>query len=335
MLLIVAFLSFRGSDVGRLPTHALSFLRSLTMGSPFGTGGLAASILGVLIAALVSLSWYGLGDLVVHLARKGHVEETGSDQRSSRAFEWARGCALGAGVWSLLWFALGALKLYRRPTAAIALLIGLGLFVMAYKRHRGTRRSVESTDWPGRMVLFLIIMTGALALLAALAPPTAKDTLLYHLSLPKVFVAASGFTDVPYNIASFLPLGAEMHSVWAMLLGTIAGERTAEAAAGATQFAFFPLLVAFVYGWARQQELDRTWSLIAALLIASIPTAYYVAGNGYIDLALSLYMALSVHAMARWWTTLDREQLVYTALALGFALCLKLTAIFLVLPLAL
>lgn len=335
MLLIVAFLSFRGSDVGRLPAHAFSFFRSLTTSSPFALSGLAASVLGVLIAALVSLSWYGLGDLIVHLVRTPRVEEISSDQRSSKAFEWARACALGAGVWSLLWFALGALKLYRIPTAAVALLIGLCLFLLAYKRHRGTRKSVETTDWPGRVALFLIIMSGALALLAALAPPTAKDTLLYHLSLPKVFVAAGGFTDVPYNIASFLPLGAEMHSVWAMLLGTIAGERTAEAAAGATQFAFFPLLVAFVYGWARQQGLDRTWSLTGALLIASIPTAYYVAGNGYIDLALSLYMALSVQAMARWWTILDREHLVYAALALGFALCLKLTAIFLVFPLAL
>ena len=335
MLLIVAFLSFRGSDVGQLPALVLSLLRSLTISSPFGLQGLAASVLGVLIAALIALSWYGLGDLLVHLARTPRVEEIGSDQRSSRAFEWARACALGAGLWSLLWFALGTLKLYRRPAAAIALLIGLALFVLAYKRHKGIRRSDESIALPGRVALLLIIMTGALALLAALAPPTAKDTLLYHLSLPKVFIAAGGFTDVPYNIASFLPLGAEMHSVWAMLLGTIAGERAAEAGAMATQFAFFPLLIAFVYGWARQQGLERTWSLIAALLIASMPTAYYVAANGYIDLALSLYMALAVQAMARWWTTLDREQLVYAALALGFALCLKLTAIFLVLPLAL
>ena len=140
---------------------------------------------------------------------------------------------------------------------------------------------------------------------------------------------------MPYNIASFLPLGAELHSVWAMLLGQFLSERAAEAASGATQFAFFPLLVAFVYGWARRQRLDRTWSGLAALLIASVPTVYYVAANGYIDLALSLYVALAVESVARWWKTLHVEQLVYAALALSFALCLKLTAIFVVLPLAL
>lgn len=333
MSLIVAFLSFRGPDVGRLPTLASSFFRSLSINTLFGAAGLAASLLGVLIAVLILLSWYGLGDLIVHLARR--AEDSGADESSSRAFEWARACALGSGAWSLVWFALGALKLYRRPLAIVALLAGLILFGMAYRRHKGTRPVAENINWPGRAALFLIIMTGALALIAALAPPTAKDTLLYHLSLPKVFIAAGGFTDVPYNIASFLPLGAEMHSVWAMLLGAFFDERTAEAAAGATEFAFFPLLVAFVYGWARQQELERTWATIAALLIATVPTVYYVAANGYIDLALSLYVALAVQAMARWWTTLEREQLIYAALALGFALCLKLTAIFVVLPLAL
>lgn len=336
--LVVAFLSFRGPDVGHLTSLTSSFFQSLSLTTLFSLKGLASSAAGVSVAALITLSWYGLGDLLVRLAQKRRAQEEdadGADKDSMRAFYRARACALGAGAWSLIWFALGAVKLYRRPLALIATLIGLALCAIAYRRQRGTRAKAESLDVPGRVAFSLVVLTGALALIAALAPPTAKDTLLYHLSLPKIFIAAGGLTDVPYNIASFLPLGAEMHSVWAMLLGGLANERAGEAAAGATQFAFFPLLVAFVYGWARRQRLDRTWSSLAALLIASVPTVYYVAANGYIDLALSLYVALAVEAVARWWKTLSREQLVYAALSLGFALCLKLTAIFVVLPLAL
>jgi len=338
--LIVAFLSFRSADVWRLPSFASSFFQSLSLSTLFGLKGLAESAAGVIIAALITLSWYGLGDLIVRLAQKLNAQEEededdGADQYSSRIFNLARACALGAGAWSLLWFLLGALKLYRRPTALVATLLGVALFVLAYKRHRGTRPKTESMSATGRVALSLSILTGALALMAALAPPTAKDTLLYHISLPKIFIAAGGLTDVPYNIASFLPLGAELHSVWAMLLGQPLSERAAEAASGATQFAFFPLLVAFVYGWARRLRLDRTWSSLAAVLTASVPTIYYVAASGYIDLALSLYVALAVEAVARWWKTLRTEQLVYAALALSFALCLKLTAIFVVLPLAL
>jgi hypothetical protein len=335
--LIIAFLSFRGSDVGQLASLASSFFRALSPSALFGLRGLAASAAGLLVAASIVLSWYGLGALLVRLAQRRRTAATDAEVTGSRACEWARACALGAGAWSLLWFALGALRFYRRPVALVALLLGLSLAALAILRRRGkpARRSAEVIDWPGRAAFLLAILTGALALLAALAPPVAKDTLLYHLALPKVFIAAGGFTDVPNNIANFLPLGAEMHSVWAMLLGQLIGARAAEAAAGATQFAFFPLLVAFVYGWARQRGLDRAWSALAALLVASVPTVYYVAASGYIDLALSLYVALAVEAVARWWNTQGSEQLVYAALALAFALCVKLTAIFVVFPLAL
>jgi hypothetical protein len=333
--LTVSFLSFRGPDVWQLPSLASSFFHALSSSSTFGLAGLYASAVGSLIGALILISWYGLGDLLLHLARARRDADEDAEETQSRAFEWARASALGAGAWSLLWFALGAVRLYRRPVALVALLIGLGLFVLAYRRRRVMRRSDEAMSGPRRAAFTLTILSLALAFLSSLAPPTAKDTLLYHISLPRVFIAAGGFTDVPNNIANFLPLGTEMHSVWAMLLGGLVGERAAEAASGATLFAFFPLLVAFVYGWARQKGLDRTWATIAALLIASVPTVYSVAASGYIDLALSLYVALAVSAVARWWNTLDREHLVYAALALGFALSIKLTAIFVVLPLAL
>lgn len=333
--LIMAYLGFRGPDVGRLPNLAGSFFRSLSAYSPFGLSGLASSAVGASLAALIVLSWYGLGCLLVRLARGPRAAGEDSLETQSRAFEWARACALGAGAWSLLWFALGVMRAYRKPVALVALLVGLGLFVIAYRRDRVRLGGTEAANGPTRAALFLTILTMALAFVAALAPPTAKDTLLYHISLPRVFIAAGGFTDVPNNIANFLPLGAEMHSVWAMLLGQLLSERVAEAASGATLFAFFPLLVAFTYGWAKGRGLDRAWAMIAALLIASVPTVYAVAASGYIDLALTLYVALAVASVARWWDTLDREQLVYAALGLGFALCLKLTAIFVVFPLAL
>ena len=333
--LMIAFLSFRGTDVGRLPALASSFFRSFSASSPFGLTALFSSAIGALIAALIVLSWFGLGSLLVRLAEGQRAAVEDAKETPSRAFEWSRACALGAGAWSLLWFALGLIRAYRKPFALIALLVGLGLFALAYMRGRGERRNDEVTDGPTRAALFLIILSLALAFVAALAPPTAKDTLLYHISLPKLFIAAGGFTDAPNNIANFLPLGAELHSVWAMLLGQLWSERAAEAASGATLFAFFPLLLAFVYGWARSRGLDRAWATISALLIASVPTVYAVAASGYIDLALTLYVALAVAAVARWWNTLGREQLVYAALALGFALCLKLTAIFVVFPLAL
>src|SRR3989442_12126079 len=117
-----------------------------------------------------------------------------------------------------------------------------------------------------------------------------------------------------------------MPGVGALLPGGLVGPRTAEAAAGATLFAFAPLLALVPCGWARERGADPPWASLAALSVAAIPTAYDVAAGGYIDLALVAYTALAVRAVGRWWTTLDAGWLPAAALAIGFALAIKLTA---------
>ena len=136
--------------------------------------------------------------------------------------------------------------------------------------------------FPGGFKALSMLLIGVpvlLALVAALAPPTAKDALLYHFSLPKAFIAqhSNGFVDG--NIASYLALGTEMHVVWDRLLGGLFNGRAAEAAGGAVVFLFFPLLLLAVYGWARQAGVSRAFSLIATLMVASIPTAFHVASS--------------------------------------------------------
>jgi hypothetical protein len=175
----------------------------------------------------------------------------------------------------------------------------------------------------------------AAAFAAALAPPTAKDALQYHLALPKAFLAGGGLVDVPGNIANYFALGAEMHGVWAMLLGRLVSGRAGEAAFGAVMFAFFPLLLAAVYGWARERGLGRDWAWLAAAMVAGVPTLSEVAGSSYVDLPLALYVTLAVRGAARWWRTQDGASLAEAALALGFALAVKLTAAFAVLVFAL
>jgi hypothetical protein len=139
-----------------------------------------------------------------------------------------------------------------------------------------------------------------------------------------------GLGDVPENIANYFALGAEMHGLWAMLLGRAVSVRAGEAAFGAVLFSFFPLLLAAVFGWARERGLGLEWAWLAAAMVAGVPTVYEVAGGGYVDLALALYVTLAIRAAARWWDTQDRASLAESALALGFALAVKLTAAFVV-----
>ena len=327
LMLAAPFLLNRGEDVGRLPTLLATSLARLVHEPVWGRAGIQ-SLVGLLIAGLVGLAWYGLGETIVR-----RVDPAEGESDDIPVMQVATRSLVGAGAWSLAWFFLGVLPLYRVSVAALVLLVGLALAGRALARGRVTAAAIaRSAGWAA---LGLLVTGQILALVAALAPPTAKDTLLYHYALPKAWIAVGQAIVIPYNIAGYYPLGVEMHAVWAMLLGAPLGARVAEAAAGATLFLFAPLLAMTVYGWARERGADRTWAAAAALVIAWIPTGYEVAASAYVDLALAGYTALAVRAFGRWWTSGQPRQLAWVAAGVGGALSIKLSAAFLLLPLAL
>ena len=329
LLLLTLFFQQRGDDAGRLPELLGASIASLAREPVFGAAGLAATLGGLVVAAAIMLAWLGMGDLVMRgLARRA------PGAAEPRALDLATRTLVGAGVWSVLWFFLGVVHLYRAPVALAVTIAGVVPGVMSARRALRNGPAPVAGRIP-RTSIVLIALVQALGLVAALAPPTAKDTLLYHLALPKAYIAAGTLVDTPYNIASYYPLGVEMHDVWAMLLGGLGGPRTAEAAAGATLFAFAPLLALVTYGWAREQGAGPAWASLAALSVAAIPSAYEVVASGYVDLALAAYTVLAVRGVGRWWTTLDAAWLRPVVFAVGAALAIKLTTVVLVLALAL
>jgi len=323
--LITAFLANRHHDVAYLPGWLASLARELTAQPMIGAAGLIQSVSGLLIATLVVVAWWGLGSAILRCV-------VSSRELGSRALDWAIRCLLGAGVWSTFWLFLGLVKLYRAPVAVGALALGLALAVLAWRREEPVFVAKGPRPWPE---ISLIALVTGLTLVAALAPPTANDALLYHLAMPKAYAAAGGMVQVEYSMASYFTLGVEMHALWSMLLGGVVSPRTAEAAAGATLFAFAPLTVLATYGWARARALDRTWSALAALMVAAIPSVYFVAAGQGVDVAMAGYAAVAIFAVGRWWTTLETAWLRLMAVAVGAALSIKLTAVALVVPLVL
>jgi hypothetical protein len=321
LVLLIAYLAYRDADVGQIPR----FFGAHVAGSYFSFGGFGASLLGALIALAILLAWFGLGNLIVSLTGV----RRDADDACTMNFTLAVGA--GAAVWSTIWFLLGLVGGYRKPVAIVALIIGLALAAPSLRTlvARGRERAA-AVKWSGvdKLLFALTCLIVLLAVIGSLAPPTAKDALFYHLALPKAFLAQGSIAPIEGNIASYFTLGTEMHSVWALLLGNFINPRVAEAAAGATLMLFFPLILLAIYRWARELGLARTWSLLAVFMFAAVPSAYYVAANSYIDLALSLYVLLALHALGHWWRSLDRRWCVIVAVFLGAALSAKLTALF-------
>jgi hypothetical protein len=132
LILAVAFLGHRGDDVGRLPALSAAFIASLSRGPVWGAAGFLASLAGLLLAGLIGLAWYGLGDAI------GRRLPAGPERRAAaaRTAEVAELTLLGAAAWSLIWFFLGVGSLYRVPVAFACLLVGIALAVAALSRER-------------------------------------------------------------------------------------------------------------------------------------------------------------------------------------------------------
>src|SRR4029077_3920101 len=73
LVLAMAFLLGRGEDVGHLPGLVSTSFARLAHGPVWGPAGIQ-SLVGVLIAVLVGLAWYGLGDAIVR-----HVDTRSDD----------------------------------------------------------------------------------------------------------------------------------------------------------------------------------------------------------------------------------------------------------------
>lgn len=324
VVVLIAFLSNRGGDVGQIA----KLFGNLGGGPLFGAG-VADSLIGVAAASLIALSWYGLGGFAMSKIFGSELDDR------SPFIRFAMDAAAGAAIWSLIWFFGGIAGAYSELAALGALVIGSGLGVWRLRKVWNNRDRASEKLGSDVALLALIAIPIVLAFVASLAPPTAKDTLLYHFSVPKAFVAHGGLHFIEGHIASYLALGTEMHVVWALLLGGVIGPRAAEASAGATVFIFFPLLLAAVYGWAGELNLPRRWRLIAVLIVATVPTAYHVAASAYIDLSLALYVTLAIYALGRWWKSQSIAWLLCVGLFLGAALSVKLTTLFVIAAFAL
>ena len=327
VILLIAFLANRGSDVGQLQKLGGNFGRE-----PFAGVGIFDNVVGAIAALTIVVAWFGIGNFAVSFIN------TTKDENHSHILELAMKTAAGAAIWSLTWFFLGIVNAYSGTTAIVVTLAGLALAAFGLRRAKEAKKESRLPDKAfglDKGLLLLIAIPVVLALFATLAPPTAKDTLLYHFAVPKAFIAQGSNAFVEGNIASYLALGTEMHSVWAMLLGGMWSLRAAEAAAGVTIWAFFPLLLLAIFGWARELGVERRWALIAVLMAATVPTAYHVATSAYIDIALALFVTLAIYALCRWWRTLENGWLVLIAVFLGAALSTKLTTVFVIAAFAL
>ncbi|OYT73150.1 MAG: hypothetical protein CFK52_02465 [Chloracidobacterium sp. CP2_5A] len=235
--------------------------------------------------------------------------------------------ALGGVV--AAWLAFGAQTFggYGRPLAYLLLGAGLlGLFDRAWRRRvRQSGQTLrERGNWATRAAQGVILASLGSAWLAALAPPVAKDALVYHLTVQKSYLAAGRFVELPHNIFAYFPQLVEGLYACGMSVG---GDRTA----ALIHNGFGWLLCVVAYRLADDSGLSATSCWLTAAVVAATPMVWLEAGWPYVDLALAFYLAQALRWLWRWQATGRASALATAGVFLGGAASVK----YLALPLAL
>jgi heme/copper-type cytochrome/quinol oxidase subunit 4 len=236
--------------------------------------------------------------------------------------------ALGAWLhWTTI-FLLGLAHLYYPITAYLLLTIGVILAIAQIYQLRTSFPLLINLLRPQDKVEagLMLIITSLLGLgvIGAFTPPIAQDALVYHLVVPKAYIAANAPVQLPYNMFSYFPAAMEMLFLYGLLLGN-----SSIATLFHSGFALMTLLALVVL--AQECSLPRRATLLACLAVLSVPTFWMEMGWAYVDLTVTFLVTLTLVLVLRYRrdyrTTSARYWLVMLGFSLGAVLSVKLTAL--------
>jgi len=205
---------------------------------------------------------------------------------------------LGMGALSYLMLAVGLLGWLKVwvGVAAVAVVGALGW------RHAlrlpgeiiASLSSARSWRWQAAALAAFFLATFSLSVIGALAPAAGRDydALVYHLTIPKVYLREGGIHFIPWLSHSNFPFSMEMLYLLGLLLD-------GQALSKLFHFACGWLTAIAVFAFARRGWGARAGWLGAAIFVA-VPVIAWELRCAYNELSFALFGFLTVYALGRW-----------------------------------
>ncbi len=314
------------------------------VGSDYSHFGVLDRLPVFLVAGLIIAIAFVFGRLTMSVAR--------CDRRLFRLEIVVFSIGVGLSELSLLTLAIG---LFGGLHSLWCFIIPIGTIVAlaAWQWKGGTFRrsdedcigatSTESSngDWLPRWGLWLGVPFALLILFGGALPPWDFDVREYHLQVPKEWYLNGKIDFMAHNIYGNMPLGAEMHALFATVITPGKLGWWWGALAGKTVMAAFAPLTALALFAAGKRLVSTTAGVVAALVYISIPWAVDVSIQGLNEGAVAFYLLLAVYATllsnseSQDGPSLARSRILLAGFLAGSAVACKYPALlFVVIPLA-
>ena len=206
--------------------------------------------------------------------------------------------ALGMGILSYLILALGLLgqiKVWTFTAVVLALaLVGWRQIARLAREAARYLALPKRLDWFVLPLAVLLITMWVFTLIGALAPSADidYDGLVYHLTLPKVYIHDGRIHAIPWLSHSNFPFTLEMLYMLGLLF-------QGQSLAKLFHFGCGWLAVLAVFGFSRWAWGKRAgW--LAAAVFAAIPLVAWEMVSAYNELAFALYAFLAIFAFSKW-----------------------------------
>ena len=228
---------------------------------------------------------------------------------------------LGMGILAFVWLCVGFLGLYRVWVAWLFLILGLAIlwrYLFDWlKELQSLKRLWIRSGYLGKTLAVGISVMVLIQLMYALAPPVKWDALMYHLELPRRYLAAGRFLFQTSNPYWWFPQITEMLYTWSMAL------RGWETATVVGCFFSVILLIGILGLVARNINATAAWVSAAALMVGY--TFRYMFSWGYVDEISALFGLCVLIGILEFVGSRQREWIYWIGIFTGFALGVKLT----------
>lgn len=204
----------------------------------------------------------------------------------------------GVIAWICLLFLCASVGLFRASVA-----LPLAALVLAAAAGRIALRAKRSPPWPELRErlrargawheLALKLLAAALPSLIltaiffhALSPHLGWDDDVYHLTLPKLYVAEGGFRRVPFNVYSNWPHAVELLFGLAMMVDDYVLAKLVHP--------FFLVLIVLAVFRICRHRTSRALAVFATLLVLGNPVLLFEAERAYTDIAFAFFLLVAV-----------------------------------------
>ena len=168
------------------------------------------------------------------------------------------------------------------------------------------------------IAIFLILLS---EFILNLTPPTARDALIHHLAIPKLWLKNGGFYEMPWADFSYFPMNIDLLYMIPLYLQK-------DFLANFIHMGFGIATALLIYRYLNKRTGPIS-GLLGVLIFISTPIVFRLSTQAYVDLGLTFFSAASILSFIRYRDGGFKEckWLFFSSLFMGIALGTKYNAL--------